>query len=333
MPAIKVSQKKIEALLRQEHHTQTDYRDILTQGLVFRIGPRGAVWNYLRRIDGKLCRLKLGDWPSVGIADARQEVGRIEETIATGKHPKAEQARQRAEQRTSRDRDQKRLFEKLAEEWQRHHFDGLAESTRVNYAYLLARIVEAFRGHDAADITRGDLIRFLDAQRQISASGANQAASIIRQLFQYALDRYDLPANPAVGLKNPTKPLKRSRTLDRAEIRILWRACELAGYPYGHALRLALCTGQRIGEIGMIRWADIEGDYWRNTENKSKQRIDIYLATHATAIVKDCPRINAYVFTSGRTAPDKESSGIRSDTWGGGTSGATLCVNIQSNSS
>jgi hypothetical protein len=66
--------------------------------------------------------------------------------------------------------------------------------------------------------------------------------------------------------------------------------------------------------VGLV--LGIEDRYWRNTDNKTDQRIDIYLAGHAKAIIDDCPRIGDYVFTrSGEI-------GLRSDTWSGKTSGA-----------
>jgi len=315
MPAIKVTHTGIKALVNKPHSKRIDYFDSAHKGLCITVGPRGGVWYYFRRIDSKLTRLRIGAWPETGIKEARTEAGRFEEDIEAGKHPKAVQARERSDKRESRRLDELRLIEKLAKEWREQHFENLAASTRRDYERLLTEFVEAFRGRDAAKIKRGEIIRHLDTIKARSASQANRAAVVIRQLYNHALDRYDLPANPASGLKNPAKPTRRKRTLDRQEIRVLWRACELAGYPYGHALRLALCTGQRIGEIGFMRWQDIEGDWWRNTENKTGQRIDIFLARQAAAILKHCPRLGDYVFTHGKT-------GIRSDTWGGGTSGA-----------
>lgn len=315
MPSIKVTKKGIDTLVSKPHSRRIDYFDSAHKGLCITIGPRGGVWYYFRRIDGKLTRLRIGAWPETSIKKARSEAGDIETAIAEGKHPKAEQARQRSEKQESRRVDQLLMVENLAAEWRKHHFDGLAASTRANYEYLLANFVQEFHGRAADRIKRGEIIRYLDAVKARSPSGANQTASIIRQIFAYAVDRYDLSGNPASGLKNPAKPMRRQRTLDRQEIRVLWRACELAGYPYGHVLRMALCTGQRIGELGFMRWKDIEGDYWRNIQNKSGQRIDIYLAGHAQRILEQCPRIGDYVFTHGKT-------GIRSDTWGGGTSGA-----------
>jgi integrase len=98
----------------------------------------------------------------------------------------------------------------------------------------------------------------------------------------------ELSSNPAAGIKNPAKVKPRDRILDRSEIRIVWEASQRAGYPYGHALRFQLCTGQRIGEVGGILRSDVEGDFWRLSRTKTGKRIDVFLAGHAREILDNC---------------------------------------------
>ena len=291
MPKIKVNQKRIEAILRQHHEAQTDYTDSTTPGLAFRVGPRGATWYYLRRVDGKLYRLKLKRWPTMGIAQARQAVAEMEQAIESGKHPKAEIARRQNHNTDRRGKDHARLFENVSDRWLAHHLPTVKPQTAAMYRRAVGRLVEHFAGHDIQTITRGALVRVLDEVKASTASGvpANHLAATMRLLWAYAFDRLELSENVAAGLRNPTKPKARDRILDRAEIRVVWRASELAGYPFGHALRFQLCTGQRIGEVGGMLRSDVEGEFWRLSRNKSSRRIDIYLATHARAVLDDCP--------------------------------------------
>jgi integrase len=193
-------------------------------------------------------------------------------------------------------------------------------STRADYSRELAAFVESFGDADIGTIKRGPIMRHLDRVKARSPSGtaANRAAVVIRQLFAFARDRYDLDSNPVADIRNPVKQSKRSRTLDRAEIRVLWRACELAGYPYGHALRLALCTGQRIGEVGAMLRSDIDsdGNYWQQTENKSRQRIDLFLAGHSKAILSTCPDLGKYApYFSASADSEGKPRPLRSDAW------------------
>jgi integrase len=318
MPAQKLTQKWIEAEVAKPRTTRVDYFDTVHRGLCLRIGPRAATWYYMTRIDGKLARLKLGEWDATGIADARAKAGEIEEQKAAGLHPKAEQARERAAKREARTLDRERIARTVGDLWAASHLGELAPATQLDYRRALAEFVAEFGEEDIGAIRRGQLVRFLDKVKARSGTAANRTAVVIRLLFGFARDRFDLEVNPAADIKNPAKQTKRKRTLDRNEIRVLWRACELAGYPYGHALRFAICTGQRIGEVGGIRRSDIDstGDYWKQEDNKSGRRIDIYLAPLAKAVLENCPNL-------GRRAPyfsaSADASGeprpLRSDTW------------------
>ena len=291
MPKMKITQKGVEALVRKGHDRQTDYTDSITPGLAFRIGPRAAAWYYLRRVDGKLYRLKLGRWPTMTIKEARDEVGQIEAAIESGEHPKARQARKESATVHARQVDHARLFENVTAAWEAHHLPEVADQTAAMYQRAVRRLNDEFADRDISTITRGELVRFLDTVKAGSKSGvpANHAAATIRLLYGYAMDRLDLTDNPAAGLKNPAKVKARDRILNREEIRIVWEACLQAGYPFGHALRFQMCTGQRIGEVGGIRRDDVEGDFWKLSRTKSGKRIDVYLADHARAILEDCP--------------------------------------------
>lgn len=333
MPRIKVTVEGLTRILAKPHAERVDYFDNATPGLCLRVGPRDACWYYLRRIDGRLVRLKLGsdaELAAVGKPDrrasftvARERVGQVEADLAAGKHPKAEQARQRVELAEARQADAGRLISRIAEAWAASHLPDLARTTAADYRRALAEFVAAHGDDDIGTLTRGQIKRHLDAVKARSPSAANRAAVVIRMLCAFATDRFDLPADPSTGIKNPARQKARKRTLDPAELRILWGACERAGYPYGHALRFAICTGQRIGEVGNIRRSDIDStaDYWEQTENKSGQRIDVYLADHARAILSGCPDFGkaAPYFTAGTpddTDPTGEAlRGIHSDRW------------------
>lgn len=318
MPKIKVTQKGIEALVAKPHVRRVDYFDNATPGLCLTIGPKSATWFYFVRVDGKLTRITLGEWGQVGIAEARKQVGAIEELKAAGKHPKAEQARERSSKRQERALDRERIVSTVADLWASSHLSDLAPATQADYRRALAEFVAEFGDDDIGTIRRGQLVRHLDKIKARSATAANRAAVVIRLVFGFARDRFDLDANPAADIKNPAKQAKRKRTLDRAEIRVLWKACELAGYPYGDALRFALCTGQRIGEVGGIRRSDIDsaGDYWKQEDNKSGRRIDLYLASHARAVLDGCPNLGKRApYFSASTDAEGHPRPLKSDAW------------------
>jgi integrase len=318
MAKIKFTQKALAAVVAKPHAKRVDYFDSATPGLSLTKGPKSATWFYFTRVDGKLVRIKLGEWTAVGIAEVRKRAGEVEAQIAAGKHPKAEQARKRAAQRESRAIDHQRIVSSVAAAWEAAHLPTVAKTTAADYKRVLAEFVAEFGDDDICTLRRGQLIRHLDKVKARSTTAANRCAVVVRLLFAFARDRFDLEQNPASDIKNPAKQSKRSRTLDRSEIRILWKACEMAGYPYGHALRFALCTGQRIGEVGAIRRSDIDstGDYWKQEDNKSDRRIDIYLAKHAKAVLSACPNLGKQSPYFSASADKKgHARALRSDTW------------------
>lgn len=313
---IKFTSTSVEARVRTPHAKRVDYSDTLTRGLQLRVGPRTAAWYYLRRVDGKLHRLKLGEFTELTLPEARTKAGALESSIQEGKHPQAQLARERHELTASRELDQARLVENVASKWREIHYPSIGEKSRAMYEAQLQKIERTFSGRDISTITRGEIARFLDAVKASTPSGvsANHAASTVRQLYRYAEERLDLPSNPAATVRNPVRPTPRKRVLSESEIRVLWATCVEAGYPYGHALRFALVTGQRIGECGAIRRSDLDsrGEYWNNSRNKADRRIDIFLTPLAQEILEDCPDFSESVYFFSAAGGRR---GIRSDTW------------------
>ena len=294
MAKIKFTDAWIKAKLADRPAKRTDYFSAGYPGLCLTVGPRSATWYYFTRVDGTVNRLRLGQYgspenPTMLYSDACKAADKLEQAKEQGEHPKAVQARQTAEKRQARAIDHARIIENVAEAWQDYHLPDVKPQTRAMYQRAIGRVLERFEGRDISTITRGELIRLLDRVKARTKSGANHLAATIRLLFAYAFDRLELENNPAAGLKNPARLKSRERILDRREIRIVWRACELAGYPWGDALRFQLCTGQRIGEVGDIRRDDVADGYWKLSRNKTSKRIDVYLADHAAAILAGCP--------------------------------------------
>jgi integrase len=50
--------------------------------------------------------------------------------------------------------------------------------------------------------------------------------------------------------------LPRERVLNDNEIRVLWKACEAIGYPYGPCFKMLLLTGQRRSEVSEAQWSE-----------------------------------------------------------------------------
>jgi len=236
MPVIELSTRKITALLAQarERAHRTDYFDRAFTGLCLRVGQRGGAWYRMRRVDGKLLRLHLGPCPEVGLAEARKRFDAIGAAQESGEHPRARLARERGARVAERAADENRIAHVLAARWIAAHAGPterrsrpLSQTTRTDYQRGLRLFLDEFGERDMGAIRRSELVRFLRGLRANSGAEANRAATVIRQLFAYAMDEIELESSPAASLRNPQRPMARTRTLERGEIRILWRACAI----------------------------------------------------------------------------------------------------------
>lgn len=319
----RLSTKWIDSELRKPRTKRVDWFDASHAGLCLTIGPASATWFRFMRVAGKLTRVKLGRYPHLSLADARKASDEQDTVVEAGKHPKAEAQRAAATKVQAIQSDEALMVRKLAPEWLNHHLAytprgqrrdrPLSRSTTLDYTRHVRDFVADFGDRNAGEMTRRDIRAWLRKLAETKTSDANAAAVVVRQMFRYAADQHDLEANPAADIMNPAQQRSRDRVLDNDEIRALWAACKTVGYPYGHALRLALCTGQRIGEVGAIKRSDLDdGEWWRQASNKAQRRIDVYLAPLAQDIVSDCPDFgpDSFLLSAGGGV-----RGLRSDIW------------------
>jgi integrase len=153
-----------------------------------------------------------------------------------------------------------------------------------------------------ANITRADAKALLREKARTAPIAANRLLSLISKIFSWALDEEIIQASPAVRLKRPAEENERERSLTEEEIKALWPAFTNLGYPFGHALKFLLVTGQRRGEVAGLKWSEIDGEGWvlPGTRAKAKQGHRVPLSSLALEMLKETPRIGDLVFMSGK---------------------------------
>ena len=120
----------------------------------------------------------------------------------------------------------------------------------------------SWKHRKAREIERADTIALLD---QIVERGApvmaNRVKALVSKIFNFAIRRGIVEANPAHGVGSPGgKETQCYRVLTEDEIRLVWKAFE-AETPKTRAIfRLALLTAQRRSEITGMRWHELDLD-------------------------------------------------------------------------
>ena len=140
---------------------------------------------------------------------------------------------------------------------------------------------------------RRDVQRVLD---RITERGSPQSErklfGDIRSIIRWAVSRGDLEHDMMQGMKAPSVSTPRERFLTEDEIAALWEAWPTLLSPrVTLALRLALVTGQRIGEItGMMEdELDLRKGIWTIPASRSKNGIQhvVPLTDMALALIKE----------------------------------------------
>lgn len=131
--AEQLTRKAIDALIataREGGPSQLELVDERERGLRIRAGKRAATWQLKIRLkSGEQSRIKLGEWPEMGISDARAAARKKRTAVDEGVNPN-EQARAEVRQKAEQKRTQVLLSKAITqydEDILEHHRSGKAE--------------------------------------------------------------------------------------------------------------------------------------------------------------------------------------------------------------
>jgi integrase len=176
--------------------------------------------------------------------------------------------------------------------------DGLAQRWRDK----LVSEITADDIHDLVDEIRTKGTPGLKVRTAVSDSAARVALLRYSKFFSWAVQQRLATANPTAGVWRPAVGPARERVLSDAEIKWLWRAAGDLGEPFGPVLRLLLLTGQRRGEVGGMRWDELDGDVWNlpASRTKNKRPHVVPLSRQAQELIASVHRVAGagHVFTT-----------------------------------
>lgn len=256
-----------------------EYWDDSLPGFGLRVSPRNRkspagrkTWIVMyRRPTGSAVRLKLGTYPAVGLADARVKAkGYLGQIEIEGRDPVAErQADRSAETFTQLADIYLRKWAKQVGADGRPRKRSWREDERQINLYLLPewrhRKVKEIARHHVRELIEGIAERRLrkgttdDGQQKTGAPiMANRVLALVKKMFNFALDRDWIDANPAARLKPVSRETRRDRVLSHDEIRIFWCALDGEHHRIATLFRMLLLTAQRSGEISKMRWSQLD---------------------------------------------------------------------------
>lgn len=151
-----------------------------------------------------------------------------------------------------------------------------------------------------SEIRRIDVADLLAATAKRSPAIARATFAALRPLFNWAAERDLIAASPCDKLTAPRRPQARDRVLQDAELRLIWRAADGLGFPFGPVHQLLMLTAQRLNEVAGMTWdeLDIPAARWRipaeRTKNRKAHEID--LSPQALAVLETIPNTGPHLF-------------------------------------
>ncbi len=258
------------------------------------------------RLGRRQRRLTLGKYPALGLAKAREKARAALDQLDHGVDPAAHRKSLQGGSTDAFEGAADLFLERYARRHQRH-----PERTE----YLIKKYVRPeWQGRKLDSIGRGDVALLVDG---IAESGApvmaNRVLTVIKKLFNWAVARDLLEANPAAGVQAPGKETARDRVLTDTELKDFWEGCKGLGYPFGPLFQLLILTGQRRDEVARLAWPDIEEDLWTLPREitKSDRRHVVPLSGLAAETIKAIPQmVDCNLLFPSRNGLDRPVSGF-----------------------
>jgi integrase len=227
--------------------------DVGCRGLSIRCTPAGLkTWTFAYKLGGKMRRITLGEYPALGLTEARQKADERRKQRNDGTDPRAERDRERAAQAQA-----DMTFSALCESYIEHVKAGGKLSWKTDEGYL-KRPKAKFGKRAATSITKREIIDLLKTIALKSKSSANRTQSTVRTMWGWAADCDHIPMNFLAGLKKVGgKENEKDRVLTAEEIKEFLTALidpqVEATETVCLALKGILLTAQRPGEVaGMM---------------------------------------------------------------------------------
>ena len=194
----------------------------------------------------------------------------------------------------------KRNFVALIASYKRsHRFSKLAPRTRRDYDKCLLFFDGKIGKLDPAKMQRRHVIQ-MQMDNADTVRWANYLVQVVRVVFEHAIDLGWIERNPAKGV---------SMLKSKAPPRKPWPVHLIEAYRQkaeGRALlifELCLGTGQRIGDVSKMRWADIEGEGINVRQGKTGRDLWIPFTPQLTSELARTPRHGLYIVSQPDSQP------------------------------
>lgn len=276
---------------------ETVIHDDRAPGLTFRVRPSGARAFYLyRKHRGRPLRLKLGDFPTMTIEQARKAATAAVNDLNAGKDIAGKRRDERGEP----------TLRRLWETYKAEHLEPRCSPRTIRAeSGLFRKHLNPLASRRLSDITPANVKARHSAIGKVSRTSANRSIQLLRRLFNYAKRHHGYKGDVPTAAVELYREQSRERFLSADELPRFLKACDAEGQPWADFFRMALATGARRSNVQAMAWADLDlpGRKWTIPAEQSKngRAMAVPLTAAAVEILKrrkaeQADNPGAYVF-------------------------------------
>jgi Phage integrase central domain/Arm DNA-binding domain len=264
---------------------QVDYFDEGFPALALRVGHREKTWTLHRREQGVLKRLKLGRYPEMSLAEAREQWRLNRQGLLVSAAPSA-------------------ILAVVVAEWLRAWRLGKAEnSVKAMESQIKVDVLPAWGSRNIVDISKRDVLALLDGIVERGAVvRARRVYATLCSFFKWAQKWEIITVNPMATIerKDIGSEEARDRVLTDSELGKLMAHIRGANHytPHLVATHLMVLTAARTEMIAAMRWDEINGDSisFPGERMKNGQPFDLPITSQMRTVLDSIPHIHGCPF-------------------------------------
>jgi integrase len=234
---------------------QVEYSDG-GSGLRLRCATTTATWVLgCRDARGRARRFPLGEFPAMGLKDAREAARALRVEVRQGRDPIAEA---RAQRSAKSDETGQTTFSEVLDAY--GDLVGVRRRSWPRARRLVEHVFQAKLARRANDLTQPELQLVVD--RHAARSSAAAAVRILMPVAKWAAKRGLMGSGIAAALEQPEDAdRRRDRVLSRTEIHSILNALNAVPW-HGDGMRWLFWTACRLDEACSMRWSDVVDGIW-----------------------------------------------------------------------
>jgi integrase len=265
--------RRLTATLLEAHpkpFRRVKYGDVQARNLIVVIEPSGKVyWKWQGRVEGRVTEVHLGQFPAVGVGEARKAAAALTEArddakmkaqafeLPSLRKRSAPPALIAASGVSSESRDCNWLWA----EYMSREGGGKAGSAEKQRSW--DKDIAPFIGNKPyRSISYDDLAEVIAVKSETAPGAANHLVSYIKRLFRWAITRgrpiTRLEIDPASFLIRPSETRERDRYLTNQEIAWFFMAAAALNDTFSDALVFTLYNGTRRDETFDMPWDEYD---------------------------------------------------------------------------